>query len=109
MKSKNLVYVTTPDQNTAVQLANGCIKAGLAACANIIPGMVSVYEWQGKIQQSQEAILVLKTNEEAVLDLTHFITSRHPFENPCVIAMPICGGSQNFLEWIEKAVAERRG
>lgn len=108
MKAKCLVYVTAPDYETAIKIGHGCVKAGLAACANVIPEMTSIYTWQDEIRQDQESILILKTTEETVPDLTHFINIRHPFDNPCVIAMPVVGGNQKFLDWIDSSVKERR-
>lgn len=71
--------------------------------------MTSVYEWDGEVREDREAVLILKTTEESVSDLTSFVTSRHPYDNPCVVAVPLTGGSQKFLEWIESEVKDRRG
>lgn len=109
MKTTSLVYVTTPDREVAVQLAHGAVRAGLAACANIIPGMTSVYQWEGRLNEDQEVVLILKTTEEAVSDLTSFIKTRHPHKTPSVMALPVTGGNSQFLEWIESCVNDRRG
>lgn len=109
MKTKCLVYVTSPDANTALKLAHSCVKAGLAACGNVIPGMTSVYEWEGQVREEKECVLILKTTEETVDDLTSFLAARHPYENPCIVAVPMTGGSHKFLEWIESEVKDRRG
>ncbi len=109
MKTKSLVYITVPDRDTALKLAHSVVKGGLAACANVIPGMTSVYEWQGAIREENEVVLVFKTTEEMISDLTAFVAARHPSDNPCVLALPVSGGSQKFLEWIESEVKDRRG
>lgn len=108
MKSTSFVYATTPDADTALKLAHSTIKSGLAACCNIIPGMTSVYEWKGQVHEDQEVVMVFKTTEEMIPDLTAFITTRHPSDNPCVVALPLAGGSQKFLDWIESQVKDRR-
>lgn len=109
MKTKSLVYITAPDKDTALKLAHSVVRAGLAACANVIPGMTSVYEWQGALREENEVVLVFKTTEEMISDLTAFIAARHPSDNPCVLALPVSGGSQKFLEWIDSEVKDRRG
>lgn len=108
MKSKSFVYATVPDSDTALKLAHSTIKSGLAACCNIIPGMTSVYEWKGQVHEGKEVVIVFKTTEEMIADLTAFITTRHPSDNPCVVALPLTGGSQQFLDWIESEVKDRR-
>ena len=108
MKSKSFVYATAPDTETALKLAHSTIKSGLAACCNLIPGMTSVYEWQGQVREDNEVVIVFKTTEEMIPDLTSFITTRHPSENPCIVALPLTGGSQQFLDWIEARVKDRR-
>ncbi|NDE13349.1 divalent-cation tolerance protein CutA [bacterium] len=109
MKTKCLVYVTTPDTETGLKLAHSCVKAGLAACGNVIPGMTSVYEWEGQVREDKESVLILKTTEESLNDLISFVAARHPYENPCIVSVPMNGGSQAFLEWIEAQVKDRRG
>ncbi|MEY4630276.1 MAG: hypothetical protein RIQ81_396 [Pseudomonadota bacterium] len=109
MKTHSLVYVTTPDREIAIQLAHGAVKAGLAACANIIPGMTSVYQWEGRLNEDQEVVLLFKTTEEAVSDLTAFIKTRHPYKTPAVLALPVTAGNTQFLEWISSCVTDRRG
>lgn len=109
MKTKCLVYVTAPDADTALKIARSAVKSRLAACGNVIPGMTSVYEWDGQVREDKEAVLILKTNEETVSDLVSFVTARHPYENPCIVAVPLTGGSQKFLDWIESGVKDRRG
>ena len=102
-------YVTVPDREIALQLAHGAVKAGLAACANIIPGMTSVYQWEGKLNEDQEVVLLFKTTEESIDDLTSFVKTRHPYQTPAVLALPVAGGNHAFIEWIESCVKDRRG
>ena len=98
----SIVYVTCPDSNLAEKLAELSVKERLAACANIIPRMTSIYEWEGKIQKESEVILILKTQMSRVAGLTELITANHPYDCPCVIALPIEGGNQKFLDWINQ-------
>ena len=82
--------------------ADPFVKAKLAACGNIIPGITSVYEWQGVVETEGEVSLLLKTMETKQEALTAFVVEHHPYDTPCVVFVPIEGGHTPFLEWIEK-------
>lgn len=95
-----LVISTCPDEGVAKSIASGIIDAHLAACINILPKVVSVYEWQGKKEQSDETMLLIKANREQYAALQAFIVSKHPYELPEVIAVPICDGLPDYLAWL---------
>lgn len=103
--SRSLVYVTTPDMAEAQSLAAMIVSRRLAACANILPGMKSVYQWKGKIEQAEEVVLIAKTRSELVPELTSAIAEAHSYEVPCVVALPIEGGHPPFLQWIDDETA----
>ncbi len=100
-----LVYVTTPSHETALQLVHMIIEARLAACANILGPVHSVYWWQDRMEEGHEVALLLKTTENRVDSIVAAVQARHSDTCPCVIAMPIMAGNPAFLEWI---VAETR-
>lgn len=94
------VYVTCKDRGEAMQVGRAVVEARLAACANVIDGMESVYWWEGKLESAKEAVLILKT-QAALLDaLTEKVKEQHSYTIPCVVAMPVVGGNQAYLEWI---------
>jgi periplasmic divalent cation tolerance protein len=95
-----LVYVTTPDQAVAEVLAERAVEGQLAACANILPGMVSIYRWQGKLERASESVLILKTRVDLAAELKTMLTTHHPYETPCILVLPIADGHQAFLDWI---------
>lgn len=95
------VYVTAPDAETARRIGRTLVELRLAACANILDGMRSVYRWQGKIQEDGEAVLIAKTREDLVPALTEKVRALHSYECPCIVALPVTGGSQSFLDWID--------
>jgi periplasmic divalent cation tolerance protein len=95
-----LVYVTASSSTEALEIADDVIGARLAACANVIPGMTSVYRWQGEVRQEQEVVLLFKTRSELVAALTERVTARHSYDCPCVVAVPIVDGKPEFLSWI---------
>ncbi len=94
-------YVTCPDESMARSLATGALKKHLIACANIIPMSSSLYWWEGEIQEATEVLLVGKTTEDQFAAAKDFFVSKHPYECPCVIALPITQGHTPFLQWIE--------
>lgn len=105
--SAQLVYVTAPSLAEAESLARLAVEGHLAACANILPGMRSLYWWQGKLEQADEVVLILKTTEALVPALTKALTEAHSYDCPCVVALPITGGNPDFLRWIADETAPR--
>lgn len=94
------VYVTAPSKQLAIELGRSLVYARLAACANVIEGMTSVYWWQGEINQDSEVVLILKTRHEHVAALTRAIKAKHPYDCPCVVALPIVEGNPDYLQWL---------
>jgi periplasmic divalent cation tolerance protein len=99
-----VVLVTVPSAEKAVELARAVVEERLAACGNVLPGVRSVYRWQGAVQEDGEALLILKTQRERFPALRDRILALHPYEVPEVIALPIEAGSAAYLDWIAKSV-----
>jgi len=99
-----LVYVTTASPEEAEKLGRGAVGERLAACANILPGMRSLYRWQGAIETAQEAVLILKTQRSVMDRLTHYLRQHHSYDCPCVVALPIEGGNPAYLDWLKQQV-----
>lgn len=97
---QRLIYVTAPDHDTALALARLAVEERLAACANVLGPITSVYWWDGKLNEDGEVALVLKTRADLVAALTERLCAAHPYECPCVVALPINGGNPAFLAWI---------
>lgn len=95
-----LIYVTAPSAEEALKLGRALVGERLAACANVLPGMESVYWWEGKLAEDSEAVLILKTRADLVEALTERVRALHPYTCPCVVALPIASGNPAFLEWI---------
>lgn len=102
-----LVYVTAPSLAEAESLARLAVEGRLAACANILPAMRSLYWWQGRLETADEAVLLLKTTEALVPALTRALAEAHSYDCPCVVALPIASGNPDFLRWIEAETAPR--
>ena len=95
-----LALCTCPDQATAEALAESLVDEGLAACVNILPGVLSVYRWEGRLAKDNEVLLLIKTTEQRLAELTALIQTQHPYDVPEVIALPIVAGLDNYLEWV---------
>ena len=99
-----LTITTCPDKESAESLAYILVENGLAACVSIIPGVTSVYEWQGEINKGQECILLIKTRADIYEDLESTIRSEHPYELPEIIAVPIERGLSTYLSWLDSVL-----
>ena len=109
MQGKSLEYClvlsTCPDQGSAESIAMMLVENKLAACVNIFPGLTSVYEWQGKIEKSQEHLLIAKTKSTTFQAVESAILERHPYELPEIISIPINNGLADYLSWIDDNIA----
>ncbi|MBK1725637.1 divalent-cation tolerance protein CutA [Halorhodospira neutriphila] len=101
MASTHLIALCTcPDEATARRLASEVVEAGLAACVNILPGVTSVFYWEGEAQSEPEQLLLIKTTDTAYSRLEAHLVASHPYELPEVVAVGIEKGLQGFLDWI---------
>jgi periplasmic divalent cation tolerance protein len=101
-----LVLVTVPDVDAGCILARGVVQDRLAACGNVIPGLTSVYRWDGELQEDSEALVLFKTTEGALGDLKRRVLELHSYEVPEFLAIPVTDGHALYLEWVREAVAE---
>ncbi|XP_031280077.1 protein CutA, chloroplastic [Pistacia vera] len=101
-----VVYVTVPNKEAGKKLAESIVKERLAACVNRVPGIESVYEWKGEIQTDSEELLIIKTRQSLLEALTEYVKANHEYDEPEVIAMPITGGSHQYLEWVKKSTRD---
>jgi periplasmic divalent cation tolerance protein len=99
-----VVLTTTETPQQAEQLAQLLVEAELAACAQILPPMTSVYRWQGKVEAATETLLLIKTTCEVYPALETAIKTNHPYQTPEIIALPVEAGSMDYLHWLANAV-----
>lgn len=100
-----MVFCTCPDGPSAQRIANALVSEGLAACVNQVAGIQSTYRWQGELTQDQEVLLLIKTATSQIVELEKHILELHPYELPEVLAVPSCGGSRAYLEWVQTTVS----
>lgn len=96
-----LVYVTAGSKDEALTIARAAVEERLAACANVLSPITSIYWWEGKVQEEGEVSLILKTRADLVPALTQRIKALHSYTCPCVVALPITAGNPDFLAWID--------
>ncbi len=94
------VYVTHPDAAAPAALGRALVEERLVACANILPGMRTVYRWQDRIEDGYEVVMIVKTTAALVPALQQRIRAEHPYECPCIAALPVTGGNPDYLAWI---------
>ncbi|WP_435101009.1 divalent-cation tolerance protein CutA [Arhodomonas sp. AD133] len=107
MSEEHLVALSTcPDRETAERIAEALVAGHHAACVNIIPGLTSVYRWQGEVHRDPELLLVAKTTRAAFDELEAAIRAEHPDELPEIIAVPIAAGLEGYLHWVTEQTAK---
>uniref|UniRef100_A0AC35FQ16 Divalent-cation tolerance protein CutA n=1 Tax=Panagrolaimus sp. PS1159 TaxID=55785 RepID=A0AC35FQ16_9BILA len=85
-------------------LRKGVVEGKYAACVNIVPGIKSIYEWKGKIEEDNELLLIVKTKTSEIDRLREFVVKNHPYDVPEFIQIPIESGSEPYLKWINEQV-----
>ena len=103
-KKPIIVFCTTPDMECAGKIANFLVEKKLAACCNILPGLTSVYAWQGKIQRDNEHLLFIKSSKDLYEKLEAAILAQHPYDVPEIISVDISAGSKKYLDWISESI-----
>lgn len=98
------VFITAPSYKEAKRIADAIVSGRLAACANIIPGVKSIFKWQGKIETAREALLIVKTKKSKFDKLKKQIKKLHSYKVPEIIALPIISGNAEYLNWIDESI-----
>ena len=99
-----VVLTTVEKQEDGARLARLLIERKLAACAQVLAPMISIYRWQGKIEQSSEVLLLIKTTRAVYQELEDAIKQNHPYETPEIIALPVESGSNDYLSWLDSSI-----
>ena len=99
-----VALVTAGSEEEARLIAGRLVKGMLAACVNIVPGITSVYHWQGQVQEDQEWLLVVKTRRDVLEVLIQQVRRLHSYDLPEIIALPLVGGSEDYIRWLDKGV-----
>jgi len=103
-----IILVTAPDAKAAGEIARDLLGRRLVACANIIPGIRSIYWWEGQLEESDEALMVLKARKADVAAIAEQVRYLHPYAVPEVVAAEVVGGLEAYLDWIGKETERDR-
>ncbi len=106
MERPVLVYTTYPSLVEAEQAGRYLVENGLAACVNILPGMRSIYRWQGKVEHAEEAVMIVKTRDVQKEAVAAEVKRNHSYDTPAILFLPTEGGDADYTNWI---VAESNG
>jgi periplasmic divalent cation tolerance protein len=98
------IYITAPNREVAEHIGREVLNRRLAACANIVEKVSSLYWWKGKLERDDEVLLFLKSKRTKVGDIIKLVKEIHSYENPAIVVFPIIGGSDKYLKWIEEEV-----
>jgi len=101
-----LILTTVPNLESAERIARVLVESGLAACVNIVPGVRSIYRWQGVVETAEEVQLVIKTSAGRYRVIEETIRSNHPHELPEIVVVPVADGLPAYLRWVAE---ESRG
>jgi periplasmic divalent cation tolerance protein len=97
------IHVTMPDPERAAALARILVGEGLAACVNVVPGIRSIYRWEGRIQEDDEVLCLIKTRPALFERVRRRILELHPYEVPEILAFGVDEGSPTYLDWLHDA------
>ena len=97
-----LLSTTTEDETTARRIAKELVEKRLAACAQVVDSMTSYYWWNEEVQESMELLILVKTKEKHIVDIESLFREIHPYDVPELAAVPLSGGSSEYLKWIEE-------
>lgn len=96
------IYMTFPDEATAASIATTLLEERLIACANIVPGIRSLYRWDGRTEDDAEVVAFAKSVDGRLVELVSRVRELHPYETPCVVALPVTGGDADYLQWVRE-------
>ncbi len=98
------IYVTASNLEEAERIGEAVVKKRLAACANIVERISSIYWWKGKLERSDETLLFLKSRREKAKEVIKAVRKLHSYENPAIVVFPIVDGSKDYLDWLDSEI-----
>lgn len=105
MIEPRVVLVTAPSAEAATAIGRVLVDERLAACVNVVPGLTSIYRWQGQREEASECLLMIKTDEARYAALERRVLELHPYSVPEVLALPVVAGAPAYVEWLRESVA----
>ena len=103
-EGKIVIFVTTDSQEEAQKIATRLLNQRKVACVNIVPRVDSLFWWQGKLDSARESLVIAKTKASLLPEVVSLVKDVHSYEVPEIIALPIIGGNEDYLNWIDSEV-----
>ena len=97
-----IVLVTASSEGEAQRVANGLLEARLAACVSMVPGIYSRYFWAGKLEESEEVMLIVKSRQGLLEKIIACVKDRHSYDVPEILALPVISGNPDYLKWLDE-------
>ncbi len=98
-----IVLITAGSEEEAHKIAESVVNEKKAACVNIVPGVDSLFWWEGKLDSARESLLLVKTKASLFPEIVEMVKRMHRYEVPEIIALPVIGGSEDYLKWLDSA------
>ena len=95
-----IVFITAPNEKEAASISRTIVEERLVACVNIIPSVRSIYRWQGRVEDEQEVLMMVKTKKSLFERLQERVKELHSYEVPEIIGLPLVEGSKEYLDWL---------
>jgi periplasmic divalent cation tolerance protein len=105
MDAPVFVYTTYPSLVEAEKAGRALVEAGLAACVNILPEMISIFRWKGQVERGEEVVMIIKSRASLKVRVAQQVRDTHPFETPAIIFLPTEGGDKDYVGWIMEETA----
>lgn len=102
-----VIFITASSYEEARKIADALVSQRKAACVNIVPKVNSLFRWKGKIEDSEESLLVVKTRSKLFADVVGVVKDMHSYEVPEIIALPIVEGNSDYLKWLGEETEDR--
>ena len=101
--SVEIIFVTFDSEPEAVEVVRNLVEEGLVACASVIPKIRSIYHWNGRVEDQEEVMVMLKTRDSLSSSVITSLVDAHSYDNPEVLRIAVDGGSESYLDWIRGA------
>lgn len=100
----SVVLITAPDSEVAEELGRALVNEHLAACVNLVPGVTSLFRWEGTVEKEAEVLMIVKGTSRAFERLRQRVLELHPYDSPEVIGLPVDAGDDRYLTWVRSEV-----
>lgn len=101
-----VVFSTVPDRETGARIGRSLVEEHLIACANLVPGLTSIYRWEGEVRAEDELLLIMKTAHVRVPALAERLAELHPYDVPELLALPVAAGLPAYCAWVAAETEE---